>query len=144
MPQRGKHIGCVAYCTVLCHLAHILHGVALIPNGAEFPTAGGIAHARVDGGCQNAQVGKFGQGGIGQIAEGHVRGRAGQNHFDRLQGDISIADCMPLYRGKFFVLGLALQHNAVLGVDLLPGNFYVRRNGKVVGAGTCYRDICNG
>ena len=143
IPQRGKTVILIPYHFAFLY-PHILHGVvvAILP-GAEFPTAGGIAHTRVDGGCQNAQVGKIGQGGIGQIAEGHARGRAGQNRFDRLQGDISIADCMPLYRGKVFVLGLALQHNAVLGVDRLPGNFYVRRNGKVVGAGACYRDMLN-
>ena len=143
IPQRGKTVILIPYHFAFLY-PHILHGVVVvILPGAEFPTAGGIAHTRVDGGCQNAQVGKIGQGGIGQIAEGHARGRAGQNRFDRLQGDISIADCMPLYRGKFFVLGLALQHNAVFGVDRLVGNFYVRRNGKVVGAGTCYRDMLN-
>ena len=150
-PQRAKRIPHIAYFTVLCHLAHILHGVCLyiaIPlcvgglRHTELPAADGIAHARVDGGCQNAQVGKIGQGGIGQIAEGHVRGRAGQNRFDRLQGDILPLQVFTVYCSNI-LLAYALQHNAVLGVDRLPGNFYVCRNGKVVGAGACYRDICN-
>ena len=151
-PQRAKRIPHIAYFTVLCHLAHILHGVCLyiaIPlcvgglRHTELPAADGIAHARVDGGCQNAQVGKIGQGGIGQIAEGHVRGRAGQNRFDRLQGDILPLQVFTVYCSNI-LLAYALQHNAVLGVDRLPGNFYVCRNGKVVGAGACCRDICNG
>ena len=88
IPQRGKTVILIPYHFAFLY-PHILHGVvvAILP-GAEFPTAGGIAHTRVDGGCQNAQVGKIGQGGIGQIAEGHARGRAGQNRFDCLQGDI--------------------------------------------------------
>ena len=121
---------------------HIFTTAAVLVNPRLIlPAADGIAHARVDGGCQNAPIVIFSQHIGGQVGKGNTGRRTGQNRFDCLQGDIGIVDWISLYGGKVCILGLALQHNAVLGVVRLTGNAQVCGNGQCIRRGSCQNRV---
>ena len=135
----------VNHLTVAVHLPHILNGVgSAVPHCAESPAADRIALAAVDRGCHNAPIVIFGQGIVGQVGKGHMGSRAGQNRFDRLQGDKLVFQALSAYRRSAAVLASTLQHNAVLGVILLACNAQVCVDCKVLRACACNGKVAYG
>ena len=108
------------------------------------PSAGSIAHTRIDGGSQNAPLGIIGQHIGGQVGKGDTGSRTGQNRFDRLQGDILVFQALSAWRLCVAIRTPALQHNAVLGVVRLTGNAQVCGNGQRIRRGSCQNRGCHG